>query len=69
MEAFGRAILLGSKFPETVEWEKADEDRSTPLVAGKEGEGLRRRVWGEIMEVLEKDVPEVKEALRMFEAS
>jgi len=38
-------------------------------VAGEEGEYLRKQVWGEIKEALEKDVPKVEEVLRTFETS
>jgi hypothetical protein len=36
-------------------------------VTGEEGEGLRKRVWAEIVEALEKDVPRVKEVLGTLE--
>jgi hypothetical protein len=38
--------------------------RPAPLVSGEEGEELRKRVWSEIVEALEKDVPKFKEVLR-----
>ena len=38
-------------------------------MTGEEGEHLRKRVWGEIVEVLEKDVPKVKEILGTLETA
>jgi hypothetical protein len=57
-------MLLGSKYCEGKgdEWqEMLIVDRPTPLISGEEGEKLRKRVWGEIVEALEKDIPRVKE--------
>jgi hypothetical protein len=41
--------------------------RPAPLVSGEEGEELMKRIWNEIVDALEKDVPQVKEALRSLE--
>jgi hypothetical protein len=40
-----------------------------PLVSGEEGEQLRRRVWGEIVKALGKDMPRVEEVLSELTAS
>ena len=47
--------------------EGANSDRPAPLVTGEEGEGLRKRVWTELVVALETDVPRVNEVLRKLE--
>ncbi|GAD91498.1 short-chain dehydrogenase, putative [Paecilomyces variotii No. 5] len=40
---------------------------SAPILAGPEGEDFRRKIWGEVIEALKMDVPEVEERLGELE--
>ena len=43
---------------------EADEnDRPAPLMVGEKGKILEERVWNEIVEALEKDVPEIRQMI------
>ena len=41
-----------------------EHDRPAPLMIGEKGKLLQAKVWDEIVEALEKDVPEVKQLIR-----
>ncbi|KAE9378535.1 putative short-chain dehydrogenases/reductase [Stipitochalara longipes BDJ] len=49
-------------------WQSDVIKEPAPLVASEEGEGLRKRVWSEIVEALEKDIPTVRKVLRVIES-
>jgi hypothetical protein len=70
-ELGARTLVSGLLFGEEENgrfWQSDNIREPAPLVSGEEGEQLRRRVWGEIVEALRKDVLRVEEVLSELKA-